>query len=79
VDARGGAPGTVNTDAVRLGYEGAEMQAVVFSGGSWYGLSAATGVANAIKQERAAAGDHDFIAGVIAAIIYDVGDRRFSR
>jgi len=79
VDARGGAPGTINTDAVRLGYENNQMEAVVFSGGSWYGLSAATGVANAIKEERAKAGDHDFIAGVLAAIIYDVGDRRHSR
>lgn len=79
VDARGGAPGTVNTDAARLGYESPQMQAVVFSGGSWYGLSAATGVANAIKEERAKAGSHDFIAGVLAAIIYDVGGRRFSR
>jgi len=36
-DVRGGAPGTLNCDAVRLGYESAMMQAVVFSGGSWYG------------------------------------------
>ena len=43
------------------------------------GLSAATGVANGIKEEAAAAGDVDFIAGVVAAIIYDVGGRRFSR
>lgn len=79
VDARGGAPGTVNTDAARLGYESTSMAAVVFSGGSAYGLSAATGVANAIKEERARAGEHDFIASVLAAIIYDVGGRRFSR
>ena len=31
VDARGGAPGTVNTDAARLGYESNGMEAVVFS------------------------------------------------
>jgi len=79
VDVRGGAPGTINTDAVRLGYESLEMQAVVFSGGSWYGLSAATGVANELKAMRAEQGDHDFIAGVLAAIIYDVGGRRFTR
>jgi L-aminopeptidase/D-esterase-like protein len=52
---------------------------VVFSGGSWYGLSAATGVANGIKKLRAAEGNVDFIAGVVGAIIYDVGGRRFSR
>jgi L-aminopeptidase/D-esterase-like protein len=72
-------PGTVNTDAARLGYEDKQLDAVVLSGGSWYGLSAATGVANAIKEERAKAGENDFIAGVLAAIIYDVGGRRFSR
>jgi len=78
-DVRGGAPGTLNTDAVRLGYEYRMMQAVVFSGGSWYGLSAATGVANELKAMRAEQGDHDFVAGVLAAIIFDVGNRRFTR
>jgi len=79
VDVRGGAPGTVNTDAVRLSYEGQRMQAVVFSGGSWYGLSAATGAANAIKALRAEHGERDAIAGVVAGIVYDVGARRFTR
>lgn len=51
----------------------------MFSGGSWYGLSAATGVANGIKELKAAEGKVDFIAGVVAAIIYDVGGRRYSR
>jgi 6-aminohexanoate-oligomer endohydrolase len=78
-DVRGGAPGTLNTDAVRLGYESREMQAVVFSGGSWYGLSAATGVANELKVMRAEQGEYDFIAGVLGAIIFDVGGRRFTR
>jgi L-aminopeptidase/D-esterase-like protein len=78
-DVRGGSPGTLNTDAVRLGYESLDMQAVVFSGGSWYGLSAATGVANELKVMRAEQGEHDFIAGVLGAIIYDVGGRRFTR
>lgn len=78
-DVRGGAPGTLNTDAVRLGYESRKMQAVVFSGGSWYGLSAATGVANELKEMRAEQGQYDFIAGVLGAIIFDVGGRRFTR
>src|SRR4051794_6318861 len=66
-DVRGGAPGTLNSDAARLGYETPSMHAVVFSGGSWYGLSAATGAANAIKRLRAPQGEHDFIAGVLGA------------
>ena len=78
-DVRGGSPGTVNAHAVRLGYEEAFINAVVFSGGSSYGLSAATGVANEIKRIKQAEGSYDFIAGVLGGIIYDVGGRRFSR
>ncbi len=79
VDVRGGAPGELNAAALQLSYERPQMQAVVFSGGSWYGLSAATGVANGIKELKNAKGDMDSIAGVVGAIIYDVGGRRFSR
>ncbi len=78
-DVRGGAPGTVNVPAARLGYQDRWLSAVVLSGGSWYGLSAATGAANQIKDLRLAKGDYDDIAGVMGAIIYDVGWRRFSR
>ena len=79
VDVRGGAPGTVNAAALMDAYEAKMVQGVVFSGGSWYGLSAATGVANGIKELKAEEGNVDFIAGVVAAIIYDVGGRRYSR
>jgi L-aminopeptidase/D-esterase-like protein len=78
-DVRGGAPGTVNVPAARLGYEDRWLSAVVLSGGSWYGLSAATGAANQIKDLRLAKEDYDYIAGVMGAIIFDVGRRRFSR
>ncbi|MBA3404646.1 MAG: P1 family peptidase, partial [Gemmatimonadaceae bacterium] len=79
VDVRGGAPGTVNATTLMNGYESKMIQAVVFSGGSWYGLSAATGVANGIKEINAEEGKVDVIAGVVGAIIYDVGGRRYSR
>ena len=79
VDVRGGAPGTVNATALMNAYEYKMIQSVVFSGGSWYGLSAATGAANEIKNLKAQEGQVDFIAGVVAAIIYDVGGRRYSR
>jgi len=78
-DVRGGSPGTVNAHTVELGYEDHFIDAVVFSGGSWYGLSAATGVANAIKDARQQDGDFDHVAGVLGGIIYDIGARRFSR
>jgi L-aminopeptidase/D-esterase-like protein len=79
VDVRGGSPGDVNAAALMDSYESRMVQGVVFSGGSWYGLSAATGVANGIKEIKAEEGDVDYIAGVVAAIIYDVGGRRYSR
>ena len=76
VDARGGAPGTMNTDYLRLGYEDKAMDAVVFAGGSWYGLSAGTGVAEAIKDRRANATAWQGVAGVVSGIIFDLGERR---
>lgn len=80
VDIRGGAPGEINASSLMLGgSDESFMNAVVFAGGSWYGLSAATGVANGLKEEAIRRGDMEHIAGVVAAIIYDVGGRRFSR
>jgi len=79
VDVRGGAPGDLNAFALRNAYESKMVQAVVFSGGSWYGLSAATGVANGIRDLKGKEGNADFVAGVVGAIIYDVGGRRYSR
>lgn len=79
VDVRGGAPGTVNAAALMNNYDRKMMQAVVFSGGSWYGLSAVTGVANAIKERKAEEGDPNHIAGVVGAIINDFRWRKMSR
>ena len=44
VDVRGGGPGTRETDAVGLAGTVAEAHALVLSGGSAFGLAAATGV-----------------------------------
>ena len=79
VDMRGGSPGELNAEILQNAYDTRMVDAVVFSGGSWYGLSAATGAANGIKKLRAAEGKVDVIAGVVGAIIFDVGGRRFSR
>jgi len=78
-DIRGGATGTLNSSVVSTSYEKKMINAVVFSGGSWFGLSAATGVANEIKNIKAKEGNVDYVPGVLGAIIYDIGDRRFSR
>ena len=78
VDVLGGAPGTINTDSVRKGSAESFMKSVVFSGGSWYGLAAGTGVADAIKDDTGASNEYYDIAGVVSAIIFDLGGRRFN-
>jgi L-aminopeptidase/D-esterase-like protein len=78
VDVRGGAPGTVNTDFLRLGYETPDLDAVVFAGGSWYGLEATTAVATALKDDGLRSGYWDDIALSVGAIIYDFGPRRLN-
>ncbi len=78
VDSRGGAPGTVNTDSLRLGYDTPRMDAIVFSGGSAYGEEAITATMSGLKDEGLRSGAWDNIAHVSGAIIYDFGDRRLN-
>jgi L-aminopeptidase/D-esterase-like protein len=78
VDVRGGAPGTVNTDLLRLGYGRAFTDAVVFSGGSAYGEETITAVATGLKDDGIRTGDFLEVAVVPGAIIYDFGGRRFN-
>jgi L-aminopeptidase/D-esterase-like protein len=78
VDVRGGGPGTVNTDALRLGYGRAFTDAIVFSGGSSYGEEAITAVATGLKEDGMRSGDFSNVASVPGAIIYDFGGRRFN-
>ncbi len=44
VDVRGGAAATINTDRLRLGYDQPTVRAIFFTGGSSYGLEAASGI-----------------------------------
>jgi L-aminopeptidase/D-esterase-like protein len=78
VDVRGGAPGTLNTDLLRLGLDAPVVNAITLAGGSAYGLSVATGVANALKERTADPGNWKNIAVVPAAIIFDLGGRRYN-
>jgi L-aminopeptidase/D-esterase-like protein len=78
VDVRGGAPGTLNTDGLRLSYESHFVHAICFAGGSSYGLSAATGAANQIKEQTERSSEWQNIAVVAGAIIFDLGGRRFN-
>lgn len=78
VDVRGGAPGTIFTDSLRLGRSDRWLDGVVFSGGSAYGLAAATGAAAALKPRRVREGQWRSAAILPGAIIYDISGRRLS-
>jgi L-aminopeptidase/D-esterase-like protein len=78
VDVRGGAPGTVNTDYLRLGYEQPTIDAIVISGGSAYGEEAITAVATGLKDDGEYNGAWDNVALVAGAIIYDFSGRRLN-
>jgi L-aminopeptidase/D-esterase-like protein len=51
VDVRGGAPGTRETDLLRPGAATARANAVLLTGGSAFGLDAATGVVRYLEEE----------------------------
>ena len=78
VDVRGGSPGSIHTDTLRLAYDEPYIDAITFAGGSSYGLSVATGVAAELKDRSANAGDWTNIPTVTGAIIFDLGVRRFN-
>jgi L-aminopeptidase/D-esterase-like protein len=78
IDVRGGAPGIVNSETLRLQQDSAFTNAVTFAGGSSYGLSAATGVAEGLKERWIEEGDWKRIADVTGAIIFDLGSRRLN-
>jgi len=79
VDIRGGAPGTLFTDALRLGDDPAPTagaNAICFAGGSSYGIVAAMGVqAELLSSGRADTKWDGNVAFVPAAIIFDFAVR----
>jgi L-aminopeptidase/D-esterase-like protein len=74
VDVRGGAPGTRETDALRPGTAVSEVHAVVLTGGSAFGLAAATGVQRWL-EERGIGFETPFarVPIVPAAVLFDLG------
>ena len=76
VDVRGGAPGTVNTDVLRLGYGAKVVDAIVVAGGSDYGEEAITAVMTGLKYKGERSGDR--IALAAGAIIYDFHGHRLN-
>ncbi len=74
VDQRGGAPGTRETDAIRPMHLVNRIHAVILSGGSAFGLDAASGVMKYLEEK-----DIGYKAGevkvpiVASAILFDLG------
>jgi len=78
VDVRGGAPGTRETDVLGDAIKPVTVNALMFAGGSAFGLAAATGVVEAIEREgRGAPTPAGPVPIVPAAIVFDLmtGDR----
>ena len=78
VDVRGGAPGTMNTDLLRLSYDRPLVGAITIAGGWVYGLGAASGVASALKERTPDAGKWEHQVIVVSADIFDLGARRYT-
>jgi L-aminopeptidase/D-esterase-like protein len=74
VDQRGGAPGTRETDLLRPMHLVNEVHAVVLSGGSAFGLSAADGVMRYLREQGVGfpTGSGVAVPIVPAAILYDL-------
>ena len=75
VDIRGSAPGTRETDLMAPTNLVEKVQAVVLSGGSVFGLSAADGVTRWLAEEGYGFPlDRGFVAPIVpAAVLYDLG------
>ncbi len=72
-DVRGGAPGTINTDALRHGGLIQKVDGVVLSGGSVFGLEAATGLIGWLAARgRGFAGWGPCLPIVTGAILFDL-------
>lgn len=73
VDVRGGAPGTRETDALSTAIKPVTVNALMFSGGSAFGLAAAAGVSDEIEKEgRGAPTPVGPVPIVPAAIVFDL-------
>src|SRR5690625_54845 len=75
VDVRGSAPGTRETDLLDPINMVQEVQAIVLSGGSAYGLEAATGVMRYLEEQGIGhpVGQDRVVPIVPAAILFDLG------
>jgi D-aminopeptidase len=73
VDVRGGAPGTRETDALALGSTVHEVHGLVLSGGSAFGLDAASGVQSYLRQRGQGFRIRDAVVPIVPqAILFDL-------
>jgi L-aminopeptidase/D-esterase-like protein len=80
VDVRGGAPGTRETDLLAPTAEVAVVHAITLCGGSAFGLAAATGVVDWLRERDIGyATPFGKVPIVPAAVIYDLGCGRSDR
>jgi len=74
VDQRGGAPGTRETDLLRPMHLVEKVHAVVLTGGSAFGLDAASGVMRWLDEQRIGFQTAETKVPIVsAAVIYDLG------
>src|SRR5262249_9460426 len=80
VDVRGGAPGTRETDLLAPTAEVAVVHAITLCGGSAFGLAAATGVVDWLRERDIGYPTHIRKVPIVpAAVIYDLGVGRSDR
>ncbi len=74
VDVRGAAPGTRETDLLNPVNMVQKVQAILLSGGSAFGLDAASGVVRYLEEHRLGFTVGDIVVPIVpAAILYDLG------
>jgi L-aminopeptidase/D-esterase-like protein len=78
VDTRGGSPASVNTDMLRLGYDTAFLDAIVFSGGSAYGEETIPAVATGLKDAGQRNALFSNLAITAGAVVYDFQAHRLN-
>jgi L-aminopeptidase/D-esterase-like protein len=82
VDVMGGAPGTRETDLLGADKTAQEIDALVLSGGSAFGLDAASGVVNELRNQGRGFAVGDAIVPIVpAAILFDLlnkGDKSWT-
>lgn len=73
-DIRGAAPGTRETDLLRSENLVEEVHAVLLTGGSAFGLEAATGVVRYLREQHSGLSFGDFTIPIVpAAVLFDLG------